>query len=320
MGDLDSPRPDSTSDVSSLGPQHSEVGARRSEVVKGDRANELVLAYRAGRAELLTQIWEELRPILLTAIGRYGSGGRSLPSSLESGDLLQQSWLILDALARRWRPERGDFGAYVRTVFPWALWRYVRAELPGRGARGVRVDGVRHDELLDRCADRPGVDGRDWDEELGWAGMLDELEPLPRRVFVLHVIEDRSFAEIARALRLTDTGAYREYRRALDDLRSRAGLEVRPVGSDDRPPADAGQSRAIERLVQALHEGVDVDGRLPGRAWVCARTGISEGRLARLMGLLVSLGCVEGRAARRAGRLVYATAAETLERVLSAEC
>jgi len=272
------------------------------------------LDYRAGRTELLAAIFDALRPILTTALGHYG--GRPLPASLEPGDLVQQSWLILDALARRWNPEGGDFGAYVRIAFPWELWRYVRTHSPGRRARAVRVDNLQHDELLEQAGDEPGVDGRSWDQQLIAAEMLDDLDPLPRQALLLHLLEDQSFAQVAHALQLTSTGAYREYRRALDRLRLHAGLEIDQVRG---PSAEPGQRRAIERLVEALHEGTTPDGRLPGRGWVCRRTGISEVRYTRLMSLLVDRGCVEGRAARRPGRLAYASPAETLARAASSE-
>ena len=287
-------------------PEVAASPAADEDRAEADRVNALVLAYRAGRSELLPPIFDALRPILFTSLKRYGGGGRPLPALLESGDLLQQSWLILDNLARRWSPDGGDFGAYVRTVFPWELWRYVRAHSPQRRARSVRVDNVDHDDLLERFGDRPGEDGRAWVEPLIAAEMLDGLDPLPRRALLLHLVEDRTFTQVARALRLTCTGAYREYRRALDRLRLEAGLDVDP-GAD----APSGR-RAIERLVEALHEGAGPDGRLPGRAWVCARAEISEVRFARLMGVLVTRGCVVGRSARRAGRLVHATPAETL--------
>jgi RNA polymerase sigma factor (sigma-70 family) len=274
-----------------------------------ERANELALAYRAGRTDLLPKLFEELRPILWTTLARYGGDGRPLPPALDGDDLLQQTWLILDTLVRRWCPEGGDFGAYVRTSFPWELWRYVQGLTPRRGARDVRVDNVRHDDLIEWMDEQPGIDGRLWERGLILAEMLDHLEPLPRRVLLLHLIGERYFGQIADDLRLTETGAFREYRRALDSLRRQAGLEGEP---DEGLPAGPSDSRALERLVRALHEGAGRNRRLPGRNWVCARTGISENRFTWLIGLLVERGCIVGRSARRAGRLVHATPAETL--------
>ncbi len=289
------------------GPAEGRAEGDRSEEdrAEAERINALILAYRAGRSELLRPIFDALRPILFTTFKRYGPGGRPLPALLERSDLIQQGWIILDDLARRWGPAGGDFGAYVRTAFPWELWRYVRAHSPQRRARAVRVDTADHDDLLERVADRTGDDGRAWDGQLITDEMLDRLDPLQRRALRLHLFEDQTFAQVAKALQLTCTGAYREYRRALDRLRLEAGIDVEP---DDA----SGSPTTIERLVVALHEGVGPDDRLPGRTWLCARTGISEVRFARLMGVLVERGCVTGRSARRSGRLVHATPSETL--------
>ena len=297
-----------------------------------DPANDLALAYRSGRTELLPALFEALRPVLQPTLRRYRVNARSLPASLEPEDLVQQTWLILDGLARRWDPAGGDFGAYVRTTFPWALWRYVQYQSPGRRARAVRVDNVQHQDLLDRFGDRPGTDGRTWDEQLIAAELLDELDPIERQAFLLHRVAERSLPEVGQALRLTSIGAFRTYHRALDRLRLRAGLEIDAVDDDgyaERQPDDRFGTPAgglpsevgsvpssgrgpLERLVDALHAGTGPDGRLPGRGPVCAQAGLSEVRFARLMGLLVERGCVVDRSARRPGRLVHATPAETL--------
>jgi len=321
---VDAPDAPSTRAVASI----PDASGGRSIASVPDPANALALAYRAGRTDLLPALSEALRTVLLPALNRYGTRARPLPASLERADLVQQSWLILDMLARRWDPAGGDFGAYVRTTFPWELWRYVQYQSPGRRARAVRVDNVQHQALVDQLGDRPGTDGRDWDEQLIAAELLDELDPLARRAFLLYCIEDRSLLEVSRTLRLTRASAYRAYRRALDRLRLRAGLEVDAIDAAPRSAhgprerigiqmaggtgARSGGRRAIERLVEALHAGAAPEGRLPGRAPVCARAGLSEARFARLMGLLVERGCIMERSARRPGRLVHATPAETL--------
>jgi RNA polymerase sigma factor (sigma-70 family) len=280
------------------------------------RANALALAYQAGQPEALPALFELLRPLLRTSLKRYAVGSLGLPASIDQDDLQQQSWIILDALARRWSPDGGDFPAYVRSTFLWELWRYVRSLSPGRRARAVRVDNVQHDRLIDRMGDRAGTDGRRWDDLLIAAEMLEELDVIARQAFLLHLLEDRSFEDVARALRLTQAGAYRAYRRALDQLRLRAGLELDP---DDALARRPGGRPAVERLVTALHEAADTRGRLPGRAVICARAELSEVRFARLVGLLVTRGCIVGRSARKPGRLVYATPEETLARLRSSQ-
>jgi DNA-directed RNA polymerase specialized sigma24 family protein len=280
------------------------------------RANALALAYQAGQTDALPALFELLRPMLRASLQRYKIGSLGLPASLDQDDLQQQSWIILDALARRWSPTGGDFPAYVRSTFLWELWRYVCSLSPGRRARAVRVDNVQHDELLDRIGDRTGTDGRHWDDQLIAVEMLQDLDLIARQAFLLHLLEDQTFEDVARALRLTQAGAYRAYRRALDQLRLRAGLELDPDDALTRKP---GGKPAVERLVDALHAGAGPSGRLPGRAIICARANISEVRFARLMGLLVTRGCIVGRSARKPGRLVYATPEETLAQLWSKE-
>ena len=100
----------------------------------------------------------------------------------------------------------------------------------------MRVDNIQHDILMDRLEDRPGTDGRNWDDQLIAAEMLSDLDPIARWVFLLHLLEDRSFLDVAKALRLTQTSTYRAYRRALDQLRLRAGLELDPDDALARHP------------------------------------------------------------------------------------
>jgi RNA polymerase sigma factor (sigma-70 family) len=286
--------------AAALSPEAAELTAR---------ANALALAHQAGQAGALAELIELLRPLLRTALYRYRRGSLALPAALDLDDLYQQSWLILDALARRWDPAGGDFPAYVRMTFLWDLWRYVRALSPSKRARTVRVDNVQHDTLLDRIDDHAGVDGRRWDDHLIASEMLSDLDPIARWVLLLHILQDRPFQDVARALSLTQASAYRAYRRALDQLRLRAGRELDP---DDALASEAGGQPAIERLVAVLHEGTNLHGRLPGRSIVCSRANLSEVRFARLMGLLATRGCIVDRSARKPGRLVHATAEETL--------
>jgi RNA polymerase sigma factor (sigma-70 family) len=286
--------------AAAVSPENAELTAR---------ANALALAHQAGQPGALSELIELLRPLLRTALYRYQRGSLALPSPLDLDDLHQQSWLILDGLARRWDPAGGDFPAYVRVTFLWEVWRYVRALSPSRRARTVRVDNVQDEAVLDRVDEHTGVDGRRWDDQLIAAEMLDELDPIARWVFLLHILEDRPFHDVARALQMTQAGAYRAYRRALDQLRLRAGLELDP---DDALASESGGRPSVERLVAVLHDATTLHGRLPGRATVCARANLSEVRFARLMGLLVTRGCIVDRSARKPGRLVHPTPEQTL--------
>jgi DNA-directed RNA polymerase specialized sigma24 family protein len=304
--------PVTASDASSPGADPALAAGQTSTIYDAEvtaRANMLAQALQQGQAEMLAGLADVFQPLMQLAMRRYQGRSLSLPSALDLDDLRQQCWLILESLARRWDPAGGDFPAYVRTALPWELWRFVKAQSPSRRARTVRVDNVQHDILMDRLEDRPGTDGRQWDDQLIAAEMLNDLDPIARWVFLLHLLEDRSFIDVAKALRLTQTSTYRAYRRALDQLRLRAGLELDP---DDALARRPGSKPAVERLVHALHAGANAHGRLPGRAIICAQTGLSEVRFARLMGLLVTSGCIVGRTARQPGRLVHATPVETL--------
>ena len=95
------------------------------------RANALALAHQRGQHDALPALVELLRPLLRGALFPYIRRSLILPAPLDLDDLNQQSWLILDTLARRWVPAGGDFPAYVRMTFLWEVWRYVRALSPG---------------------------------------------------------------------------------------------------------------------------------------------------------------------------------------------
>jgi RNA polymerase sigma factor (sigma-70 family) len=273
-----------------------------------ERVNELALAYRSGRSEVLSELFAAVRPLLMQAIGRYGAEPSILPNVLEIPDLVQESWLLLDEMARRWDPDIGAFGAYVRTTFPWELRRYVVGQAPGRRAREVRVDQVPHDELLNLVGERTGTDGRSWDNQLVMAEILEPLNPLARRLVLSHLVDQQPLTEIAHALQLSLPSTYNQYRRALDQLRIRFGADAElATGADG-----SDETRAMRRLVEALHEGANRGSQLPGRRWICARTGLSQLRFNHLIGVLVQAGCIEGRTGRRPGRLVHTTPNETL--------
>jgi RNA polymerase sigma factor (sigma-70 family) len=276
--------------------------------------NALALAYRAGEADALPRIFESLRWLAMYHVDRYHPAGRPLPAILDHDDLVQQAWLILDGLLHQWDPAVGDFGAYARVAFPKQLLRYVRMHSPRRRARDVRVDNVDHDDIVERCNEIPGADGRRWDDQLILAELIDDLDPRPRQALLLRVLEDRPPEQVARTLRISEPVMYRESGRALRDLRRRLGGVDDPA---DDPPARPETELAIQRLVVALHAGADPDGLLPGRAWIAERTGLSTVRMTRLIRLLVQRGCVEGRSRRRPGRLVHRTPAATLRRALA---
>ena len=127
----------------------------------------------------------------------------------------------------------------------------------------MRVDNVQDEAVLDRVDDHTGVDGRRWDDQLIAAEMLNELDPIARWVFLLHILEDRPFHDVARALRLTQAGR----------LPERTGGRWTSYGCGPAGLARSGRcarqrvrpaSRPIERLVEVLHEGTTLHGRSAG--------------------------------------------------------
>jgi hypothetical protein len=122
--------------------------------------------------------------------------------------------------------------------------------------------------------------------------ILRQLSPEHRSVLWWHFAEGHTVPAIARALGLSAAGA--------DALLRRALRAARAVAAGRQAPDD---SADIARLVDALQAGADTHGRLPGRRWVCQRTGLSELRYARLMRRLVAEGRIVGRSPKCAGWL-----------------
>lgn len=286
--------------------------ARGGETGEWDEPSRLALAFQAGDRAALGSLHRALRPLMGPAFARYRDQPGALPAGLERDDLLQQSWLILADLATRWNPAGGSFGAYVRVSFPWALARYVRWNSPSRRAKGVVVLGSERPDVQQQLDARPGADGREWDGDLAWAELIAHLTDEERMALLLHLYQERTFDDVARALRLTRPAAYRLYRRALKRV------QASPVRVGERAVVldAAGLNLAREgdlvTLARAVHRGARAGGRLPGRTWLVETTGLSEQRIARLLNLLVEAGCIRDRGPRRSGRLAHATAEQTL--------
>jgi DNA-directed RNA polymerase specialized sigma24 family protein len=292
-----------------------------------DEASRLALAFKAGDQTALARLHEALRPMMASALSRYreqaSAGRRSLPSTLEGGDLAQQSWLILAELAQRWQPSGGSFAAYFRVSYPWALARYVRHHSPSRRAKGVVVLGAEQPDVQEQLDLRPGADGREWDDDLAWAELLEHLAKDERAVLLLHLADQKTFTDVAHAMKLTRPAAYRLYRRALKRVQGspvRVGrrtvlLDASALHTSGSDQSDVDREGELPQLVRAIHAGARTRAgvrRLPGRDWLVAKTGLSEQRVARLLALLVEAGCVQDRGPRRAGRLMHATAQQTL--------
>jgi RNA polymerase sigma factor (sigma-70 family) len=247
-----------------------------------------------------------------SALWRYRDQAGSLPASLERVDLAQESWLILAELAERWRPEGGSFAAYFRVSFPWALARYVEHASPSRRSRNVLVLGAESPDVQAEVDLRPGTDGREWDGELVWSELIEQLSEPERAVLRLHFADQKPFSAVAQALQLSRSAAYRLYRRALRNLQGSSVRVGRRMILLDAESLNLDREGDLLGLVQAVHDGTRPDGQIPGRAWLVPRTGLSRWRLGQLLHLLAEAGCIRDRGTGRAGRLVHASPEETL--------
>jgi hypothetical protein len=184
----------------------------------------------------------------------------------------------------------------------------------------VLVLGAELPDVQEQLESRPGADGREWDRELAWSELLEPLTEPEQTALRLHLVEQRSFTAIAQAMRLTRPAAYRLYRRALKRVQgSKVRVGKRTIFLDPASlhPAHGAASRFeregdLTQLVQALHRGVQAQGRLPGRGWLAKQTGLSEHRVTRLLSLLAEAGCIQARGPRQSGHLAHTSPEETL--------
>src|SRR4051812_42320257 len=185
------------------------------------RPERLARRFQRGDRDALAPLYFAVQPVLRAAL--YRGARRGLPEALQTADLDQQSWLILAELTRRWEPRPGvAFSAYLGRTFPWALARYLRAQSPARRARQCQVYGQPHDRVVATLDSAPDTDGREWDDNIYCAELLDALDPQARAALWLHAVECRSFTDVARLLGVPRAPAYDLYRRALTTARQAA--------------------------------------------------------------------------------------------------
>lgn len=267
--------------------------------------NDLAVAFKSGRLDIFPLLLECVRPLVRMAV--FKTMQHRLPALLDREDIDQQAVCLVATLARKWSPDAGDFGAYLRTVLPWELWRYARSFAPGKRSAGVRVGSIPHDTLATAFAGRPGDTDEQWSDRAYLSEALARLRPLDRRVFLLHVRDDLPFEVVARVVGISVAQVYRQYRFALDGLRA-ADPDVPIEATRTAPLSDD----AVERVVRALHALKRPSGALPGRVPVCRSAGMSEPDYHRAMRALTARGCILDRSGRKAGRLAHATADETV--------
>jgi RNA polymerase sigma factor (sigma-70 family) len=276
-----------------------------------DRASLLALEYRAGHTDTLEELYRELKPLLVPALARYRPGRKTLPLALSAEDLAQQSWIIVADLARRWQPAEGSFAAYTRSCFTWDLGHYVRDQSHARRSALVQNVSVDHQEAADRLDAQTGVDGRAWADELACRELLDALQPTERAVLLEHLVRGVPLSEVARRLGLTRDVAQRLLQQTLRIVQDWQRGE--PVHIPLPPDLE------MQDLVEVLHLSAREDGRVPGRARICADGEISQRSYVRFMARLIRAGCIVDRSQRSPGRLADATPRATLRRLAAYE-
>lgn len=237
----------------------------------------------------MTQVLQFEGLIRNTAFRAHRPG--RLPTVLDHDDLLQQARLQVLELEQRYDPDRAPKPAWLAASLPWALSRYIRSVSPEHRSTRTKVYSVDPEELLDRADTVTRVD----DEaaaRVDCQSVLRHLSPLHRSVLWLHFAEGHRPAAIAAALRIPVD--------QVEPLVKRALRAAHAVVAGRTAPDDAADTAL---LLAALQEGADTRGRLPGRSWVCKRTGLSELRYHRLMRRLVAEGRVVGRSPRCPGYL-----------------
>jgi RNA polymerase sigma factor (sigma-70 family) len=294
-------------------PELDLAGAARSEgLPEDDEPSRLAVAYQAGDRTVLGALHRMLWPLMAPTFARYPARPGALPLHLEPSDLRQESWLILADLIEHWDAAGGSFRAYFRVSFPWAVARYVRDHSPRRRSKMVLVLRSVLPDVQRELDKRTGADGRAWDGDLAWSELLENLSDDERMVLLLHLGEQQTFTDLARAMQITRPAAFRLYQRALKQVQA-SPVRVRGrtvvLGPDN---LNLERKGGLVELVRALHRGAQKGRLLPGRVWLVDETGFSEHRITRMLNLLVEAGCIRGRRRRHPGRLVHTTPEKTL--------
>ncbi len=190
---------------------------RESEI----RISALALRYRSGDLAALRELHAELAPSIAKAIRPHVTGPGCLPSVVAAEDLYQQAYVELAETVLDWDPARSkNFMPYFLGSFPWRIDHYLRSQTPARRTTRLRMLDAPHDLLMDRIAENPGHDGRDWDFTLVFAESLRELPEQCRQVLGLHLFQGLSFNQIARRMGIARSTAHDVFKRAIMLLRS----------------------------------------------------------------------------------------------------
>lgn len=203
--------------------------------------------------------------VYATALRRVGD------DSHLAADIAQAVFTTLARQARtRWRP--AALGAWLHTATRNAALNAVIAEQRRRAREQVTLDP----------AFAPGGNGPDWNElRPVLDAAIDELAEADRIAVVLRCLQQRPFAEIGDALKISADGARMRTERALDKLR--AGLARRGITST------AAAVGAIISAQPAISAPAGLAASVAAGAFAAASTGLGAGALTVVFASLMKL-------------------------------
>ncbi|MHB1414479.1 MAG: RNA polymerase sigma factor, partial [Chloroflexota bacterium] len=179
--------------------------------------DELAVRAKEGDKAALAALYDHLRPAMARTVGRCrGATGWGL---LEGEDLLQEGYLILSDLVRRW-PGQGQFGAWFNCLFPLGIVDYRRGRLQWDGPA---VESLPQAELVDLVESQAaGSVTEDPTDPLLCRELLALLPEGHRQVLCWRYFDGLTFREIERVHGLAAASAQRRCAQALTFLRARA--------------------------------------------------------------------------------------------------
>ncbi len=300
--------------------QEEEAGGSQGQREREARVSLLALRYRSGDRAALGLLYAELEPFIQGILRRHLSGHRSLPPAMEPEDLLQQSYLELAETVLEWEPDRRDnFMPYLLRSFPWRVDRYLRSQTPRRRSARFQLYSVPHDLLMERMADAPGLDGREWDDALVCGELLQGMPVLYSRVVRLHLYQGLPFAEVAERLGISRSAAHEDFGRAIAMAKKAlAGSQIEPEGRRVEPAScrqDGLDPTLLRRCVELLHRMAPGGEPLPGREQLRREAGLTWSEYREIMSRLRARGCLVGRRRGSGGSLTCASPTETMRRL-----
>lgn len=189
---------------------------RQFDLEREMRISSLAIRYRLGERPVLGKLYAEMEPFIRGALRPHVVGPRSLPSGVDPEDLYQQAYVALAEAVLDWDPARRDnFVPYFLRSFPWRIDHYLRSQTPSRRTVRFQMISAPHDQLMERIAGNPGPDGRDWDDVLVCAELLEGMPESCRRVVRLHLFHGLPFAEVGKIMGISRSTAHETFGRAL---------------------------------------------------------------------------------------------------------